>query len=91
MCIFWRPHRGNALTDRAPTAKVDASLGSIVIRAKVGPCAYHLPAQILDNKELAAIYPGWSADKILAKTGVRQRHIAADGRRNFNRPRVCRG
>ena len=50
-----------------------------MIRAKVGPCAYHLPAQILDNEELAAIYPGWSADKILAKTGVRQRHIAATG------------
>lgn len=38
-----------------------------------------LPEQILDNETLAKAYPGWSAEKILAKTGIRERRIAGGG------------
>jgi len=48
-------------------------------RAKVVDLAAFLPAQTLSNDELAALYPEWPADKILDKTGIRQRHVAADG------------
>jgi 3-oxoacyl-[acyl-carrier-protein] synthase-3 len=37
----------------------------------------HLPERILGNDELAALYPTWPADKILEKTGIRERRIAA--------------
>jgi len=36
-----------------------------------------LPEATLDNDQLAAQFGSWSAEKILAKTGVRTRHIAA--------------
>lgn len=39
--------------------------------------ATYLPERILTNDELAALYPGWTAEKILSKTGIRQRHISA--------------
>jgi 3-oxoacyl-[acyl-carrier-protein] synthase-3 len=35
-----------------------------------------LPEAVLGNEELAAQYPGWTADKIQSKTGIVQRHIA---------------
>jgi len=41
--------------------------------------AYVLPRKILTNDELAHIYTDWTADKILAKTGIASRHIADDG------------
>jgi len=41
--------------------------------------AAYLPEQILSNEELAALYPEWPAEKILAKTGIRSRHVAAPG------------
>lgn len=40
--------------------------------------ASYFPATVLTNEELAAIYPGWSSEKILTKTGIRERRIAAD-------------
>jgi len=39
---------------------------------------YYLPDGVLDNRRLADIYPEWTAEKILAKTGIESRHIAAD-------------
>lgn len=39
---------------------------------------YYLPESILDNNMLAGIYPGWSAEKILAKTGIASRRVAAE-------------
>ncbi|MFK3738285.1 ketoacyl-ACP synthase III [Massilia sp. TN1-12] len=45
--------------------------------ARIVDLAAHLPRQVLSNEELAALYPDWSADKILAKTGIRSRHVAA--------------
>jgi 3-oxoacyl-[acyl-carrier-protein] synthase-3 len=47
--------------------------------ARILDMAAHLPSRVLDNDALAALYPEWSADKILAKTGIRERRIAADG------------
>jgi 3-oxoacyl-[acyl-carrier-protein] synthase-3 len=41
--------------------------------------ATHLPERVVDNEELALLYPGWSADKIYEKTGIRQRHVVQDG------------
>lgn len=45
--------------------------------AHIADIAGFLPAQVLDNAELAAAFPGWPADKILDKTGIATRHIAA--------------
>ena len=39
---------------------------------------YCLPNGVLDNSGLAYIYPEWTAEKILAKTGIETRHVAAD-------------
>jgi 3-oxoacyl-[acyl-carrier-protein] synthase-3 len=39
------------------------------------PISFYLPETTLTNDDLAALYPGWTAEKILAKTGVRQRHV----------------
>lgn len=47
--------------------------------ARVVDLAAHLPQQVLSNEELAALYPEWSAAKILAKTGIRERRVAAPG------------
>ena len=41
--------------------------------------AYSLPDRSIANEELAALYPGWSAEKILSKTGIARRHVAAEG------------
>ena len=49
------------------------------MNSKIFPIAYHLPAGLLTNDELARLYEGWSADKIFKKTGIRTRHIAAPG------------
>ncbi len=40
--------------------------------------SYALPETILTNDELAQLYTGWTAEKIFEKTGIRQRHIAAE-------------
>lgn len=39
----------------------------------------HLPERILDNAALVAQNPGWDADAIFKKTGIRERRIAAPG------------
>ena len=41
--------------------------------------ASHLPATVLSNDELARIYPGWSAERIWEKTGIRERRIVKEG------------
>jgi 3-oxoacyl-[acyl-carrier-protein] synthase III len=41
--------------------------------------AVHFPDCVLDNEELSRLYEGWSADKIYAKTGIRQRHVVQPG------------
>lgn len=45
-------------------------------RARIEAIASYLPEEALSNAELAALYPGWSEEKILDKTGIRERRIA---------------
>src|SRR5262245_51425399 len=45
--------------------------------ARVSAIASFLPEQVLGNEALSQLYPGWSADKIFEKTGIRERRIAA--------------
>jgi len=45
--------------------------------ARVAAIATHVPDHVLSNDELAADFPDWSAAKILEKTGIRERRIAA--------------
>jgi 3-oxoacyl-[acyl-carrier-protein] synthase-3 len=54
-----------------PQHRVSMSVG-----ARIAAIATHLPATVLGNDELAALYPSWPAEKILAKTGIRERRIA---------------
>jgi 3-oxoacyl-[acyl-carrier-protein] synthase-3 len=37
--------------------------------------AYYLPEKVLSNRDLEAAFKDWSADKIEAKTGIRERHV----------------
>ena len=39
--------------------------------------AYELPSQILSNEDLVKAYPEWTAEKVFAKTGIAERHIAS--------------
>lgn len=41
--------------------------------------AVHLPEQIVTNDDLQRENPGWDMPRVEAKTGIRQRHIAARG------------
>ena len=48
-------------------------------RARIAAVATHLPERVLDNDTLALEFDGWSAAKILEKTGIAERRIAAEG------------
>jgi 3-oxoacyl-[acyl-carrier-protein] synthase-3 len=45
--------------------------------ARIAAIATHVPERVLSNEELAALFPAWPAEKILDKTGIRERRIAA--------------
>jgi len=47
------------------------------VRTIIKGIAYHLPAKVLTNTELGAQHPDWKMGLIESKTGVRERHIAA--------------
>lgn len=47
------------------------------MHAAISVVQYHLPEKILTNRELAEMFPEWSAEKIAAKTGIEQRHVSA--------------
>jgi 3-oxoacyl-[acyl-carrier-protein] synthase-3 len=51
--------------------------GSRAVPAKIAAIATHVPDRILSNEELAGLFPTWPAEKILEKTGIRERRIAA--------------
>jgi 3-oxoacyl-[acyl-carrier-protein] synthase-3 len=46
-------------------------------QAAITAIEYYLPDEVLTNDQLASEYPEWSVAKIAAKTGIRERHIAA--------------
>jgi 3-oxoacyl-[acyl-carrier-protein] synthase-3 len=45
--------------------------------ARIEAIASHFPDAVLDNATLSALYPDWPPEKILEKTGIAKRHIAA--------------
>lgn len=49
------------------------------MKAFIRAIEYHLPTNMLTNDMLSMEYPDWSVDKILEKTGIENRHIAAEG------------
>lgn len=55
---------------------MSARLFGIIINMKI---SYALPEQVLHNKELAELYPGWTEEKIQSKTGIVSRHVAVPG------------
>jgi len=67
-------HSAGALTY---TEQMENQMTAARPQARILDLAAYLPAATLTNEALAAMYPEWSADKILAKTGIRVRHIAA--------------
>lgn len=40
---------------------------------------YHLPERVVTNEQLRAENPSWDMDAIEARSGVRRRHVAAEG------------
>jgi 3-oxoacyl-[acyl-carrier-protein] synthase-3 len=46
-------------------------------RACISAVEYYLPDKVLTNEDLSRDFPEWSPDKILSKTGICRRHIAA--------------
>ena len=48
------------------------------ISARLEDIAIYLPDQVLNNEQLASIYPEWPAEKILEKTGINKRRIAGE-------------
>ncbi|OYW21142.1 MAG: 3-oxoacyl-ACP synthase [Burkholderiales bacterium 12-64-5] len=46
--------------------------------AAITNIACHLPETVLTNEELAPLAEHWTPEKIYEKTGIRERHIAAD-------------
>ncbi len=62
-------------TGSMPSASPARAPGAV--RARVLAIRSYLPEQVLDNATLAKLFPEWPADKILAKTGIAERRIAA--------------
>ncbi|MGN6602880.1 MAG: ketoacyl-ACP synthase III [Ginsengibacter sp.] len=46
--------------------------------ARIKAISYYLPSFSLDNDQLSKMFPEWSVDKISEKTGIKNRHIAAE-------------
>jgi 3-oxoacyl-[acyl-carrier-protein] synthase III len=47
-----------------------------MLQAYIKAIEYHLPDTVLDNEQLAQVFPDWSATKIKQKTGIAERRIA---------------
>jgi 3-oxoacyl-[acyl-carrier-protein] synthase III len=46
--------------------------------AKINKIEYYLPEKILDNNHLANEFPGWNAQQIEEKVGIKERRIVAE-------------
>lgn len=44
----------------------------------INAISYYLPEKVITNEELVNEFPEWSAEKVLGKIGVMQRHISDD-------------
>ena len=51
----------------------------LVSYASIGPVAVYLPDKVETNEYLQSENPNWDLSVIESKTGIRQRHIAAEG------------
>lgn len=58
---------------------MDKTINAYRCISKLLDIAGYLPDQILNNEQLASLYPDWPAEKIFAKTGISERHIANNG------------
>ena len=47
------------------------------MKAYIKAISYYLPERIVTNEELLQEFPEWSVDKVAAKVGVSERHLAA--------------
>jgi 3-oxoacyl-[acyl-carrier-protein] synthase-3 len=47
------------------------------MHASLRAIEYHLPQKVVTTADLAAEFPQWSVEKIDAKTGISERHVAA--------------
>jgi 3-oxoacyl-[acyl-carrier-protein] synthase III len=48
------------------------------MQAVISEIEYFLPANVVSTSDLSAEFPEWSVEKIDEKTGIQQRHIAAE-------------
>ena len=48
------------------------------MKAFIKALSYYLPDKAVTNEELVKEFPEWDVDKVYAKVGVRERHIAAE-------------
>jgi 3-oxoacyl-[acyl-carrier-protein] synthase-3 len=48
------------------------------VTAHIKDIAVYMPESVLGNDELARLYPEWPGEKILEKTGIRERRIASE-------------
>jgi 3-oxoacyl-[acyl-carrier-protein] synthase-3 len=54
-------------------------LNAAIPNAAIQAVEFHLPERVLSNQELAEVFPDLPAEKIRNKTGISERHIAAEG------------
>jgi 3-oxoacyl-[acyl-carrier-protein] synthase-3 len=47
------------------------------MKAYINAIDYYLPQEVITNEELVRDFPEWNVDKIAAKVGIHQRHIAS--------------
>lgn len=50
--------------------------GIVIMQVFIKAISYYLPEKVLTNEELVRKFPEWSVDKVAAKVGVNQRHVA---------------
>ena len=48
------------------------------MKAFIKGISYYLPGQVVTNEELVKEFPEWDVDKVYAKVGVKERHIASE-------------
>ncbi|HTX78562.1 MAG TPA: ketoacyl-ACP synthase III [Longilinea sp.] len=46
---------------------------------RIQDIAYHLPEQVITNEQFGAQYPEWDMKHVAERSGVLQRHVAAEG------------
>jgi 3-oxoacyl-[acyl-carrier-protein] synthase III len=49
-----------------------------MVGASIKALSYYLPEKILTNEELSHIFPAYTPEEIFKRTGIKERHIAAD-------------